>query len=41
MTQLPSSSELDTELNRIESLPVEEQIKALASVVEMLEAQLR
>lgn len=41
MTQVASSSEFDLELRRIEGLPVEEQITALVSVVEMLEAQLR
>jgi hypothetical protein len=41
MTQDSLNSALDAELSRIEGLPVEEQIKALASVVQMLEAQLR
>lgn len=41
MTQEFPDSELDAELSRIEGLPVEEQIQALVSVVELLEKQLR
>lgn len=41
MTQDFLNSTLDAELSRIEVLPVEEQIKALVSVVELLETQLR
>jgi hypothetical protein len=41
MTQDSLNSALDAELGRIEGLPIEEQIKALANVVQMLEAQLR
>lgn len=41
MTNELDSDALDAELLRIDNLPAEEQIVALAKVVQVLEAQLR
>ncbi len=41
MTDDLSSGSFETELSQIDSLPIEEQISALARIVEVLETQLR